>query len=712
MLSMSAKHLILLCLPSLLAAVEPAATPPPSTVAEAATKPAASIPAVIVTTTREAVPLQQTAQTVRTLEAVQLQERQVRTLTEALRETPGVNVQKTSNAQGSPFIRGFTGFRNLALIDGIRFNNSTFREGPNQYWNTIDSWAIDRLELVPGQGSVLYGSDAIGGTLNLLTQDSGFRDEDAGFFFHGLTAYRASTAERSHVGRQELQFGEGGRWGLHLGASLKSFGDVRAAGLGLQPNTGYDEWAYDARLDLALDDSWTITAVHQQLRQSDAWRTHQTTSGISWEGTTVGTDLQRSYDQERTLSYLRLAGLDLDGFADSASLTVSLQTADEYEFRERTTRRDFSQVEISTLGLDLQLSSDTAIGRLTYGIDYYRDWVSSGSQRYNKNGTRSRGIQGPVGDDASYDLLGLYLQDQFDLTSRLHAQLGGRFTHAAADIGRFADPATPAPVDSYRDDWQNFSASLRLLYDLDEQERHQLFGGVSQGFRAPNLSDLSRLDVARSGELETPSTGLDPEQFINFELGLRTQTDRFRGSLSYFYTVIDDMIVRRPVGAGIVNKSNSGDGFMQGVELDGSWRLDECWTLFGHLTWTEGRVEQYPRTNSSYQQVEPISRVVPLMGRAGLRWERTDKRVWGEFLCLAHSRYERLNSGDRRDTQRIPPGGNPGFAHLTLRGGWRVTQQLELTAALENLLDQEYRYTGSGSNEPGFGAVLGATLRF
>ena len=70
------------------------------------------------------------------------------------------------------------------------------------------------------------------------------------------------------------------------------------------------------------------------------------------------------------------------------------------------------------------------------------------------------------------------------------------------------------------------------------------------------------------------------------------------------------------------------------------------------------------------------------------------------------------NSGDRRDTQRIPSDGNPGFAHLTLRGGWRVTQQLELTAALENLLDQEYRYTGSGSNEPGFGAVLGATLRF
>ncbi|MCX6853899.1 MAG: Plug domain-containing protein [Verrucomicrobia bacterium] len=132
------------------------------------------LPEMVITATRGQTDLLKVPSVVRTLTAEQLQERQVRTLPEALREIPGVNVQKTSNGQGSPFIRGFTGFRNLALIDGIRFNNSTFREGPNQYWNTIDSYAIDRIELVPGQGSVLYGSDAIGGTLNMFTKGSGY----------------------------------------------------------------------------------------------------------------------------------------------------------------------------------------------------------------------------------------------------------------------------------------------------------------------------------------------------------------------------------------------------------------------------------------------------------------------------------------------------------------------------------------------------------
>jgi len=100
-----------------------------------------------------------------------IENRQVRTLAEALRELPGVMVQKTGHGQGSPYIRGFTGLRTLFLIDGIRLNNSTFREGPNQYWNTVDPFSVQRLELVKGPSSALYGSDAIGGTVNAISRD-------------------------------------------------------------------------------------------------------------------------------------------------------------------------------------------------------------------------------------------------------------------------------------------------------------------------------------------------------------------------------------------------------------------------------------------------------------------------------------------------------------------------------------------------------------
>ena len=701
----------------------PPAAPPAAAAstetAETEKKAPETLPEVVVTATRtEQAAIAAPAQ-VRQLNAEQLQERQVRSLPEALEELPGVMVQKTANAQGSPYIRGFTGFRNLALIDGIRFNNSTFRDGPNQYWNTIDSYAIDRIELVPGQGSVLYGSDAIGGTLNLFTKSADFRNEQAGYFFHGLTAYRGSTAEESNMGRQEFQFGEGGRWGLHLGASLKSFGDVHAAGIGDQPETDYDEWAYDMRLDVALDANWTLTAVHQQLRQNDAWRTHQTREGVSWHGTTVGSDVKRAYDQERTLSYVRLEGEKLEnlaGFIDAASLTVSLQSADEYEHRIRRisdNRVDYTQVELRTLGLDLQLQSDTSIGRFIYGVDYYRDWVSSGSQRYRLNGTlHSKGVQGPVGDDATYDLLGAFLNYEVDLGSRVHLFLGARETYARVDIGRFADPSTPQAVDSYSDSWTNFSASGRIVVDLDSQDRFKVFGGIAQGFRAPNLSDLSRLDTALSGETELPSPGLDPEQFINYEIGLKAETQHFSGSLSYFYTQIDDLIVRRPLGGGTAIKANAGEGFIQGIELAGEVRFNDNWSVFGHVTWTEGEVDQYPRANDPTVRRESASRVVPWMGRAGVRWQSTDRRFWGEFVSLSHSQYDNLTSSDKRDTQRMPADGNPSFNILTVRGGWQITENIGVTLALENLLDEEYRYAGSGSNEPGFGVVAGATIKF
>lgn len=703
-----------------LVAAEPSVTPGASAIPAAT--PTVALNEVVITATRTEQSPINVPNTVRAISEKDLQERQVRTLPEALRETPGVSVQKTSNGQGSPFIRGFTGFRNLALIDGVRFNNSTFREGPNQYWSTIDPLALDHIELVPGQGSVLYGSDAIGGTLNVFTKDSGFRDAPAGAtFFKGSAEYRFSSGERSHGEHLEINAGQGGSWGLHVGGSLRQFGDVEAAGLGRQEKTGYDEWAYDIRFDAALNEHWSLTAAHQQLRQDDVWRTHSTIYGLAWEGTKVGSDLQRSFDQERTLSYVRLAGEDLGAIVNSASLTLSHQSADETQYRIRSSRaRDISDINLDTFGADLQLSSKTPIGLLTYGVDYYRDNVDSSGSSYNANGSlKERAIQGPVGDDSTYDLFGAYLQDQINVTDSLHLFLGGRYTHAKADVGKFKDPISQEAA-SFSDDWNNAVGSARFVVDLDAKDQYSVFGGVSQGFRAPNLSDLSRLDIARSGELEVASTDLDPEKFLNFEMGLKARTESFTGSVSYFHTRIDDLIVRQPTGRKIedgdkflteVSKSNAGEGYVHGVELAGSYAFDKNWSIFGHVSWTEGEADQYPGKTSKTSR-EPLSRIVPVMGLGGIRWQSNDQRIWVEAICQAASKADQLNTADRADTERIPPGGTPGYALVTLRGGVQINECVGLTVALENLLDQEYRAHGSGSNEPGFGVTASLKVKF
>jgi hemoglobin/transferrin/lactoferrin receptor protein len=673
---------------------------------------------VVVTATRSELDPYLAPHVVETLDDTAMTERLVRTMPEALRQMAGVSVQKTSHGQGSPYIRGFTGFRTLALIDGVRFNNSIFRDGPNEYWNTIDPLSLSGMELVQGQGSVLYGSDAIGGTLNVLTKRALYESEEDGkFFTHGSMFHRYSTAEQSYMGRIETQMGVGGEWGLHLGASLKRFGDVIGAEVGEQANTGYDEWSYDARLDMRLSPNWELTAVHQHLDQDDAWRTHSTRFGISWEGTEIGSDKLRVFDHSRQLSYLKLSGTDLNGFIDRATITLSYQNGDEIQDRiKEDGKREYGGFDIQTYGVDVQLESYTSLGKLVYGADYYQDRVDSFRRDFAPGGALDKvRIQGPVGDDSTYELLGIYLQDEVKLSDRFTLFLGGRYTHAQADIRKFEDPETKTQ-ESFSKSWDNAVFSARLTADLDKEDRFRMYGGVSQGFRAPNLSDLSRLDIARSGELETPVTDLDPEKFTNFEIGFKANTDKFSGGLAYFYTDINDLIVRRPTGRTVgedkeVTKSNASSGFIHGVEVSAAYEFNDHWSAFGNFTWLQGDADAFPGTTNQVQR-EPVNKLQPIMANAGVRWTSTSRNVWLELVGTAASRADRLSTADREDDQRIPPGGTPGYTLLSLRSGWQVTQNVLLLASLENLLDQAYRTHGSGSNEPGFGGTLGVRVSF
>ena len=667
------------------------------------------LPEVVITATRSESDLKKLPSVVRKLDKKQIDERLPRTFPEALRETPGVAIQKTANGQGSPFIRGFTGFRNLILVDGIRYNNSTFREGPNQYWALLDPLAMERIEVIPSQGSVLYGSDAIGGTVNTISKSSGFGGQEAGrFFMHGLTSYRWSSAENSHVEHLESSLGQGQKWGLHVGGTLNQFGDVKPGQGPKQANTGYDQWAFDVRLDVALDDQWLLTAAHQQSSQNDVWRTHSTTSGISFAGTTIGTDPVRLFDQQRSLSYLRLTGKGLDGWIDAARLTISLQTQDETQFRVAPGGvHSFNDVDVTTLGADLQFESLTSIGKLVYGADFYHDWVESDAS--------DNPVAGAVADDSTYSMLGIFIQDEIDIGDRLHVILGGRYTHVRADAGKFRNPVTGAQ-ESWSDEWDNFSANVRLLADLDAQDRFQLFGGWSQSFRAPNLSDLTRFDVARSEEVEIASTDLDAEQFLSFEAGARLHGERaFTGQLSVFHTLIDDLIQRTPTGESnedglLVRKTNSGDGYVQGVEAEGRLELAETLSLRGMITWMKGEIDSFVSAEPVLVE-DNLSRVMPLTGQIALRHTPSDKG-WVELVFAAGDDQDDLSDSDRRDTERIPPGGNVSYEVFTLRGNVALAEDLNLSLAVENLFDTEYRLLGSGVNEPGRNFVAAVDVRF
>lgn len=633
-----------------------------------------------------------------------------RSTPEALEGIPSVMNQKTAYGQGSPYLRGFTGFRTLAMVDGIRLNNSVFREGPNQYWATIDPYSINRYEVVLGPASVLYGSDAIGGAVNALTPDvPAWEGRPA---WERVLRYRGASADQSHQARIESGARLSETFGLRAGYSWKTFDDLRGGKeVGKQPETGYDETDWDARADYFWSSGARLTLGHQQVRQEDAWRTHRTIYGIEWEGTVKGDDQRHVFDQDRTLTYLRLAHADRGGAVDAYSLTLSRHKQGEDLDRVRANgRQDLQGFDVETWGVALTLESDSAIGRWVYGADYYRDLVDSYSIRIDPDTAPKKGKQGPVADDAAYDLVGVFVQNTFD-AGGVEVTPGLRYTYAGLD----AENVDKRP-DGISDHWDAVVGSLRALLPLDAEKTHTVFAGISQGFRAPNLSDLTRLDSARSNEIETPVDDLKPERFVTADIGWRRATETWRAEVAYFHTWIEDLIVRTPTGETVdelleVTKKNASEGWVHGVEVSGLVKLGDDWRIRAVATWMEGEADGYPTSDPVIAR-EPLSRVMPLTGRLALRWQPGGGRYWAEAEVEAAEKADRLSSGDKRDTQRIPPGGTPGYVVGTLRGGVQATDTLAITLALENVSDEDYRIHGSGLNEPGRQLVVSARCTF
>jgi hemoglobin/transferrin/lactoferrin receptor protein len=660
----------------------------------------------IVVANRSVQPALEVPYSIYELDAVLLIQRAYRSMPQALRDIPGVLLQETSYGQGSPYLRGFTGQLNNFLIDGIRLNNSVFRSGPNQYWNTVDPYSLDRIEVVMGPSSVLYGADAIGGTVQVFTL--GPKGYGVGTNYEARAYYRFATAERSNIVRTEAGMTSGEEWGAFVGLTLMNFGDVIGGReTGTQENTGYSEWSADLKLEHFIKAGERLVFAHQNLRQNDVPRTHRTIFAEPFEGTTPGSDLRRNLDQERRLTYLQYHAEARSGALEAIHANLSWHEQSETRDRIRGGgAQDFQGFDVGTLGFFSTFEGRASEwGRPTFGVDYYRDQVDSFSS--------TEPIQGPVGDDANYDLLGVFVQDEIDVNDAMTVTLGGRFTYASADADSVVDPVGGGAIE-VSDHWSRTVASLRILYRLRERALH-LFGGVSQGFRAPNLSDLTRFDSARTDEFEVPATDLESEDYLSFELGVKSRTRRQRSELALFYTAISNQITRVPTGNTNadgeveITKDNVGDGYVFGIEAGGAFELASGWTLFGNAAYIEGKVDTFP-TSEPIVVEEYLDRLMPFQAQTGLEWLADGGDFWAEAVVRYGGDADRLSTRDRFDTSRIPPGGTPGYVLLDFRLGWNVRPELRLDLGLENILDEDYRVHGSGSNGPGRSLIVGLTL--
>lgn len=628
-----------------------------------------------------------------------------RTMAEALEGLPGVLVQKTAQGQSSPFLRGFTGFRTQLLVDGIPVNHAAMRSGPNQYWSTVDALIIEQLELVRGPSSVLYGSDAIGGTVNAITRRAAVGTP--GFHIGGSSFTRFSSAEDSWTQRAEVAMQHGAHWGFLGGVTVAHYGDLESGG-GALPETGYSQVNGDFRFDRYFGDRFTWTLAGQTVRQVDVPRTHKTIFAVPFAGTSVGSELRRDQDQTRDLFYSRLAWDHGKGWIDDGEITLSFQRHLEDRDRLRSgARRDLQGFDLHDLGLTARFQSEAmATGIWSWGTELHHQTADSFRHNFVGGSYTDSAIQGSIGDDSTYDSAALYVQNEMLLAEDFSLVPGLRASWFSLESDRVDNPdATGPPILQLDENWTAFTASIRGVWYLGEETT--LFTGLSQGFRAPNLSDLTSLDATSA--VETPSPDLDPEHYLQFEVGTKGRDGRWSWQSSVYRTWIDDMIVQSPTGALIggtpeVQKSNAGDGWVQGIEVDVVYELGSAWSLFLNGSWMDGEVDQIALPSGNVSR-EPLSRLAPLQGTAGLRWHQPEGGWWAEAWVWSVDNQDDLALRDITDTSRIPPGGTPGFTLIGISTGTDLGDHARWSLSLENLGDKNYRVHGSGVNGPGLNII-------
>lgn len=228
--------------------------------------PTQSLEEVVVTANRIGTLRMNTPEAISVIDHQSIQNDQLRSASEALMLTPGVFVQKTNHGGGSPFVRGLTGNQTLLLVDGIRLSNATTRYGPNQYFNTIDLFSVEKIEVLHGNGSVQYGSDAMGGTVQAFSHQLEYQQKPA---WGSSLLTRIATQGMEQTLHGDLNFSQE-KLALRAGVTWRNFGDlVGGDTTGRQSPTGYGELDFDLKGKMRISPASDLTLAFQRVHQRE-----------------------------------------------------------------------------------------------------------------------------------------------------------------------------------------------------------------------------------------------------------------------------------------------------------------------------------------------------------------------------------------------------------------------------------------------------------
>ncbi|MBC8112396.1 MAG: TonB-dependent receptor [Verrucomicrobia bacterium] len=649
---------------------------------------------VIITAQRYSVQSFDVPQSVSILSPKYIQQVLPRTTPELLTGTTGVFVQKTNQGAGSPIMRGLMGNQILLMMDGIRLNNATYRYGPNQYLATIDPFILEKVEVARGSGSVLYGSDALGGVVQLFSKSPVFSDKPT---FSGSAYGKVMSAGMELTGRTELQFSST-KFGLVAGFSAKNFGDLLAGGdLGFQRPSAYKERAGDVKLHVKLSPNSLFTASYQHLIQYDVPIYYRVAQNDYFKYSFV--------PQARTLGYLRWEKTSDNLWFQSIRLTASLNRSVEGLETQRNSAvtADTKEDVVNSFGGIAEIHSQPLQNwQIHSGIEYYFDEVGSKAYTTNLGTQLPTPFRGNYADGSTMSNVAVFTSHVLDL-DKLQFSAGLRFNAIALSV---KDEAIGNPVINPSAWVGHFSATYKI------HPNHHLIAAFNTGFRSPNIDDVSKLGNVEANVYEVPNANLKPEKSITIEGGYKFRTPWLSGSLMVYRTDLTNQIdrVRSTYngsdslnGVPVFTKQNFLQSQIYGFEGELEARILPNLLFLGNFTTTHGQ---------NFTLASPMRRIPPNFGKAGFKY--TQKGFSGQFEYVFAGKQNRLASGDKSDiriSSRLVNGATPSWNVLNVLAGFTF-KTYALNAGLQNILNRAYRVHGSGVDGVGRSAWLALRAAF
>ncbi|HEY1022415.1 MAG TPA: TonB-dependent receptor [Flavisolibacter sp.] len=653
------------------------------------------------------------------------------TAADMLAQTGTVFVQKSQLGGGSPMIRGFATNRVLLVVDGVRMNNAIYRSGNLQNVISIDPLTVENTEVIFGPGSLIYGSDAIGGVMTFRTLLPQFAN-DSQSLVKGSAFARYATANNEKTAH--VNIGAGYRRLSFLAAYTRSdFGDLRMGKNGRTENYLRPEYV---KISNGQD---VITPNNDPRMQRFSGYTQENFLGkvrfrasdaveLQYAFTYAGTGNAPRYD--RLIQYrngaLRFAewyyGPMLwrmhtfsalltrkSRLADNISIVAGYQNYEESRIdraRGSNTRTRQSE-KVKAYSLNIDATKRLGPGQLFYGLETVYNNVGSFGQQTNIITGASVPFATRYPNGSTWSTTGIYGSYKYDLSSFTTLTGGLRYNYntlqATFDPGFILFPYSRAALGKGA-----VTGNLGATYR--PEKTWQLNGNISTGYRMPNVDDIGKLFESSPGNLTVPNPALKPEYTVNFEAGLvKDVLQKFGFEVNLFHTILTNAIVRRPFTfngadsidfAGVRSRvealQNVAQAMVWGVQGSARVYAGQRLYLQAHANWIWGK-----ETDDAKNEQVPLRHAPPFYGSAHVHYRKNKLHAELYSFYNAAVTYEKLAPTERakpdifaKDAEGRPF--SPAWYTLNAKISCQVHKNLFAAAGWENITNQRYRPYSSG----------------